>query len=120
MTGDASVTYVPLPEQPIETNLSLTDNLFVKWYNVQKSGSVIPQHAHAFDHITVVARGGITVSQDGVFKGAYPAPTSFVVPANALHTFVTFQDDTILLCVHHVGPDGEPDRVQEHQIVGLV
>lgn len=107
-----------LPDQPIETNLSITDDLFVKWYCIQKAESYIPQHVHEHDHVTVIACGGVAVWVDDVYEGERLAPASLVIPAGKKHLFKTLADGTILLCIHAVDDTGEPKILREHHIVG--
>jgi len=104
-------------EQPFETDLSITEGLFVKCYRVPKSGTFLPQHSHMYAHVTVLAVGKISVFEDGVYKCLYTAPASFVVPAGKKHAFGTRTDDVLILCIHRVGPDGEPEILEEHQLV---
>jgi hypothetical protein len=104
-------------EQPFETDLSITEGLFVKCYRVPKSGTFLPQHSHLHSHVTVLAVGKISVFEDGVYKCLYTAPASFVVPAGKKHAFGTRCDGVVILCIHRVGPDGEPEILEEHQLV---
>ena len=106
-----------LPEQPIETNLSITDDLFVKWFQVQKAETFIPQHAHEHDHVTVLATGSIDVWIDGIYTGRRHAPDSIVIKAGVFHTFKTLEDNTVMLCVHALDGEGEPRIMKENQLV---
>lgn len=103
-------------EQPIESDLSITEGLFVKSYRVPLKGSLLPQHSHAHPHVTVIAAGGVTIWQDGQLLGDRYAPASLVIPAGVKHTFCTLAENTVLLCIHRVGPDGEPEILEEHQL----
>lgn len=106
-------------EQPIDTNLSITDDLFVKWYRIQKADSYVPQHAHEHDHVTVIASGSVDVWIDGIYSGRQIAPASFVIKAGALHTFQTLEDNVVLLCVHALDGEGEPRVIKENQLVEI-
>lgn len=103
-------------EQPIVTDLSITEGLFIKSYRVPTVGTLLPQHSHAYEHVTVVAAGGVTVWQDGQLLGDRYAPASLVIPAGTKHTFCTLTDHVVVLCIHRVGPDGEPEILEEHQL----
>lgn len=81
---------------------------FVKEMDIAKSGTIIPQHAHSYEHISYVAKGAVE------FEGKrYDAPHAIVVPAFKKHTFTALMDETLVLCIHSC----EPDMVEEHQIV---
>src|SRR5215831_4521877 len=92
--------YVLAPEQPVETDLSMTEDLFVKWYSVPIQGTFLPQHSHSHDHVTVVAAGAIDTWAGEMPAGAHYAPSSFVVPAHQQHTFRTLLPNTVILCCH--------------------
>lgn len=113
----AEEAFVAAAEQPIESNLTLTGDLFVKWYRVPKKGTFLPQHAHSYDHITVLAAGGVTIWQDGKLLGNRHAPASLIVPALAKHTFCTLDDDVVLLCVHRIFDGADPEVIEENHLV---
>lgn len=81
---------------------------FVKEMDLKRAGMVIPQHAHAYDHISYVANGAVE------FEGKrYDAPHALIVPANKKHTFISLEPDTLVLCIHA----GTPVVTEEHQLV---
>lgn len=106
------------PEQPIETDLSITEDpdgngVFVKWHRIPKALTILPQHVHAHAHVTVIASGGVSWWEDDKAMGTKFAPASLVIPAGKRHTFRTLVDNTVLLCVHR----SDFEVVEEHQIV---
>lgn len=81
---------------------------FVKEMDMKHVGTIIPQHAHAYDHISYVARGAVE------FEGKrYDAPYAITVPAHKKHTFISLEPDSLVLCIHA----GNPIVVEEHNIV---
>lgn len=101
------------PQQPIETDLSITDSLFVKSFLIPKAGTFLPQHVHNYDHVSVVAAGGVGVWEEDEFRANYRAPASLVIPAGKRHTFRTLANNTVILCVHRA----DFEVTEEHQIV---
>jgi quercetin dioxygenase-like cupin family protein len=106
------------PEQPVETDLSITEDadgkgVFVKWFRVPKAETFLPQHAHDYAHVSVIAAGGVKVWEEGQVRGTFHAPSSIVIPAGKRHTFRTLFDNTVLLCIHR----SDVAVLEEHQIV---
>lgn len=115
--NDLPTEFVRAPEQPIETDLSIANGLFVKSYLVPKAMTYLPQHTHAYDHVTVVAAGSVQIWVNKAYRGQFVAPATFLVEAGQAHLFMTSANDTVLLCIHRVGADGEPEVIRENPIV---
>lgn len=101
--------------QPIQTNITLADGIFAKHILIQKAETWVPQHAHAWDHITLVSAGAIAVYRDDIYVGIFAAPKGLVIPANTKHAFQTLSDNTVISCIHRIDRTGEVDVVEEHQ-----
>lgn len=112
--------FVPAAEQPPVVEIRMADDIFVKQIVIGRAGSFVPQHAHTWDHLSMIAAGSVNVWSDGRFLGKYRAPTGIVIEANAKHLFVTLEDNTIIYCIHSISRSGEVDIAHEHQIVGAV
>lgn len=110
--------FVKAPEQPLVTDLNLADGIFAKHILIQKAGTWVPQHSHAWEHISLVSAGIIEVYQDAVFIGVFKAPRGIVIPAGTMHTFRTLVDNTVISCIHRVDRTGGVEVVEEHEIVG--
>ena len=104
------------PEQPIESNLSITEDLFVKWHRVPKAETLLPQHSHSYDHVSVIAYGSVEIWEDSSLRGVFTAPASVTIPAKRKHTFITKADDTVILCVHRVDKFGDPNIYEENSL----
>lgn len=107
-----------LDEQPAQTNIYLCRGLFVK-HMVFAEGTLIPQHSHATPHLSVIATGAVRAWKDGVLLGDFHAPGGVLIEAEAKHTFLALKPHTTVLCVHRVGPDGDPDVLEEHELEGI-
>lgn len=104
-------------EQP-GGEIHIVDGLFIKQIILKTAGLYVPQHAHRYDHVSVLANGSVRVWRDGGLIGDRVAPCGIVIPAGAKHTFLSLEDQTVLLCVHRIDRTGEVEIAAEHQIVG--
>lgn len=99
--------------QPIGREYTTSDGkTFVKEMDLPVAGMVIPQHAHAYEHISYVARGSV-LFEDRVIRCGTPE-AAIRVPAFKKHTFKSLEPDTLVLCIHA----NAPVVTDEHQIVG--
>jgi len=96
--------YTKIEPQYIE--FAEVDDIWVRAYNVAKAKSVISQHVHAHDHITLVSRGTIEAYQDGEFMGRFVAPALITILAGKKHAFLAITDDVTLCCLHNLRGTG--------------
>jgi quercetin dioxygenase-like cupin family protein len=106
--------------QPETVELVVYAGIYCKTYRVPDAGTVLPQHSHAFSHLTFVASGAVYVERDGEPAGRYDAPALIRIPAHTMHAFTTLAPDVVLACIHnadHAGTDGEPAIAAEHHLI---
>lgn len=108
----------PAAEQPISTEIRMAEGVFIKSMLIQRAGTYVPQHAHKYDHQSVVVRGGVFVWKDGLATGLVRAPATILIKANVKHLFQAETDGTTILCVHDIGTAEAVEIAEEHQIVG--
>lgn len=82
------------------------DDIWVRAYTLKKANSVIAQHIHAHDHITLVSRGSVEAWQDGELLGVFVAPAVVTIPAGKRHAFRAITDDVVLCCLHNLRGTG--------------
>ena len=104
--------------QPISSDVLIADEVWAKPFRVPDAHTILPQHAHAYSHVSVIVRGSVRVTVDGRLIGVRRAPDSIVIEAGKLHFFETLEDDTIILCVHDVASAEGPIIVAENNLVG--
>lgn len=106
------------PTQPVEVEIHEADGVYIRQITVPEARTVIPQHSHVWDHLTMVAAGSVLVWRDGVYDRPYAAPTAVRIPAGTKHTFLTLMPNTVLYCIHalHYGED-KAAILEEHQLV---
>jgi quercetin dioxygenase-like cupin family protein len=90
------------------------DGVMVMQWVFEHKGSLVPQHEHAYDHLSMLASGSIRVAVDGKFLGVYHAPAGINIQAGKKHVFLTLEDNTVIYCIHNVMRSGEVDITDEH------
>lgn len=72
-------------------------------------------HAHAYDHLSILAKGQVTVEVQGV-KTQYMAPACITILAGQHHT-ITAHEDSVWFCIHATD-ETDPANVDEVLIRG--
>lgn len=95
------------------------DGIFIKEMRVPKSNTIVPQHSHVYEHVTLLVKGSVFVKEgnEDIIK-TYHAPTAIIIKANVKHSFTTLTDDAILYCIHNTMQTGKVEIAEEHQLVG--
>lgn len=100
------------------TDLKLVDNVFVKLHQLVHAGDTHQGHSHAFDHITLLATGSVTMKHDNGEQD-FKAPHLIVTPKGITHQFIAKEPNTLFCCIHAIR-DGDgiddiasPDITQE-------
>ena len=118
MTAPAlPVEFVLSPDQPVSADLPVFGGILLKRHTLPAAGMYVGQHAHAYDHITVVAAGGLRAWCDGRLLGDFPAPSELSIAAGAVHTFEALAAGTVVYCVHAAATYAETERAK---LPGLV
>jgi hypothetical protein len=101
--------------KPEYVEFAEVDDIWVRAYNVPKAKTIISQHIHAHDHVTLVSRGTIEGWQNGESMGVFVAPALITIPAGAKHAFMALTDDVVLCCLHNLRGTGleSPEIVNE-------
>jgi hypothetical protein len=102
--------------QPEQVDIAIYAGVFVKTWSVLDAGTLLPQHAHEYDHLTLVMRGVVRAWRGETMLGDYRAPAVIRIPAGELHNFLTLTNDVALACIHnadHVDAGGEPAVTHE-------
>ena len=88
------------------------DDIWVRAYTVAKAKTIISQHVHAHDHITLVSSGSVEAWQDGEILGKFHAPAVIKIPAGKKHAFTALTDNVVLCCLHNLrGTDLESPQI---------
>ncbi len=116
---DAPPRLVPLADPPIGVELYADDWLFCKLMGPLAAGTVVPQHAHEYDHVTLLLVGALDMWIDGVPHGVQRAPKAIAIKAGAKHLFRALHDGSLAACVHNLRGDGYPAVRARHDITGV-
>jgi quercetin dioxygenase-like cupin family protein len=82
------------------------DDIWVRAYTLEKARSVISQHVHVHDHITLVSNGSVRVWQDDAEPTEFHAPAIITIPAGSRHKFQALTDNVVLCCLHNLRGTG--------------
>ena len=106
------------PNQPVSVEIKLTDDLFIKTAVVADAGTVVPTHAHTYDHVTLLAYGRMRVEAGGELLGDFTGPTGILIRAGTKHTMTTLTSGVVFACIHALhGTDGvEIDEMHELEL----
>jgi quercetin dioxygenase-like cupin family protein len=91
------------------------DGVFVKAITIERTGSLVPQHAHQYDHTSFVAAGEVMAWRDGEYVGRITAPSGLLIVKGAKHSFLTCQPNTVILCIHNLHGSGAVALLAEHE-----
>jgi len=101
-----------------DTEITLYGDVFVKSHIVPDAGTIMPQHAHSYDHISYLAAGNVRVERSDIRDVAYyAAPAAIRIPARVKHTFTTVHPNTLILCIHNAAHGEAADIHEEHHLV---
>lgn len=92
--------------KPEYVEFAEVDDIWIRAYSIAKAKTIVSQHVHAHDHITLVARGTIEAWRDGESIGEFSAPAIVKIPAGAKHAFKALTDDVSLCCLHNLRGTG--------------
>jgi quercetin dioxygenase-like cupin family protein len=93
------------------------DDIWVRAYSVAKANTVMAQHTHTHDHITLISSGSIEAWQDGKSIGIFEAPSIVKISAGKKHAFVALTDNVVLCCLHNLRGTGlEQPEIKEAQL----
>ena len=101
-------------KQP-NTSLELVDNVFVKMHHFLDAGDTHEGHAHAFDHITLLAAGKVMMKHDNGEK-EFTAPHLIVTPKGVKHQFTALEPNTVFYCIHAIREKDELDAIADPSI----
>ena len=88
-----------------DVKISCVANLFSRMMHFRRSGDIERGHAHAFDHLTLLAAGSLKVTVDGA-ETIFKAPHMIYIHKDKQHELVSLEDNTVAFCIHALR-DGE-------------
>lgn len=113
--SDLCKTFTRAPEQPTSDEFFMADGVGIKTMDVARKGTFIPQHSHAWDHTSYLAKGSVRVFTEG-HEATHQAPFPIFIKAGVKHTFETLEDDTLILCIHNASRTGTFEVLAENTL----
>ena len=104
--------------QPETISVTIYAGIYYKLWRVPDADTVIPQHAHCWDHLTALLQGAVRVWCNDELLGDFRAPDTIKIGAGDKHAFQTLVPATVLACIHnadHLDGD-EPAVAAEHTL----
>jgi len=102
-------------EQPPIWEHAAPDGIWIKQMLLKDAGTLVPQHAHVYDHTSMLAVGSVRMWADGVLVGEFKAPHPIFIKAKVKHAFLSLEPDTLIYCIHNVSRTGSVEIHEEHQ-----
>lgn len=84
-----------------------SDGVFVKLMGMKHKNTIVIQHVHKYDHLSLLARGSVLLFKGEEEPVEYKAPEGIEITAGTLHKFMSLEDDTIVYCIHNVSRTGQ-------------
>jgi quercetin dioxygenase-like cupin family protein len=81
------------------TNLACVSNLWLRQMHFVNAGDANEGHVHNFDHVTLLAKGSVTVDVEGQLT-EFTAPHMIYIAAGKRHFLTAKEDGTLAYCVH--------------------
>lgn len=109
------LTPIAIDQSGIEIHTA--DGIYLKQYAFPAAGTVAPQHAHKYDHTTMVVSGAIWVeTEDGAPAKLCRAPSGLLIKRGVKHKFTTMADNTVLWCIHNAMHPDVAAVLAEHEL----
>lgn len=74
-------------------------NLFSRMMRFEKAGDLEVGHTHQFDHLTLLAKGRLKVTVEGV-STEFTAPHMIYIQKDKVHELEALTDETVAYCIH--------------------
>jgi quercetin dioxygenase-like cupin family protein len=65
----------------------------------EKAGDIEIGHTHQFDHLTLLAKGKLKVTVEGV-PSVFTAPHMIYIHKDKIHELEALTDETVAYCIH--------------------
>lgn len=82
-----------------DTKMACVSNLWLRQMHFAKAGDQNEGHLHNFDHITLLAKGRVSVDVEGSVT-EFAAPHMIFIAKGKRHFLRALEDETIAYCVH--------------------
>jgi quercetin dioxygenase-like cupin family protein len=84
--------------QPV-VHIGCVANLYSRMMRFEKAGDTEIGHTHQFDHLTLLAKGKLKVTVEGVVT-EFTAPHMIYIHKDKVHELEALTDETVAYCIH--------------------
>lgn len=84
--------------QPV-VQIACVENLFSRMMHFANAGDVEIGHTHQFDHLTLLAKGKLKVTVDGIAT-EFTAPHMIYIRKDKVHELLALAPGTVAYCIH--------------------
>lgn len=95
------ITPLPLKE-PLVESIREGCGVYLRSVLLIERWTMVPQHRHDHDHLTLIAAGSARGWANGALIGDREAGDIFEIRAGADHVFMALEPNTRLVCVHNI------------------
>jgi quercetin dioxygenase-like cupin family protein len=82
-----------------EIKIGCVANLYSRMMHFKNAGDIEAGHTHQFDHLTLLAKGKIKVTVEGVAT-EFTAPHMIYIHKDKVHELQAVTNDTVVYCIH--------------------
>jgi quercetin dioxygenase-like cupin family protein len=113
--------------QPV-VHIGCVANLYSRMMRFEKAGDIEIGHTHQFDHLTLLAKGKLKVTVEGVAT-EFTAPHMIYIHKDKRHELEALTDETVAYCIHALrdkdnneilDPSMIPDGVNQLSLAGAI
>jgi len=90
-------------------------NLYSRMMHFRQAGDMEMGHTHQFDHLTLLAKGKLKVTVEGVAT-EFTAPHMIYIRADKVHELVALTDETVAYCIHALRDKDNNDIIDPSMI----
>lgn len=83
----------------LEVKIGCVANLYSRMMHFKSAGDVEVGHTHQFDHLTLLAKGKLKVTVEGVVS-EFTAPQMIYIHKDKIHQLEALTDGTVAYCIH--------------------
>ena len=82
-----------------EIKIGCVANLYSRMMHFAKAGDIEVGHTHQFDHLTLLAKGKLKVTVEGIAT-EFTAPHMIYIHKDKVHELEALTDQTVAYCIH--------------------
>ena len=91
-------------------------NLYSRMMHFKQAGDTELGHTHQFDHLTLLAKGKLKVTVEGVAT-EFTAPHMIYIRADKVHELVALTDETVAYCIHALRDGNGVDDILDPSMI---